>query len=98
MGLIYRDLVRVRTQEALYGMGRQEEVYYGTIAQYTNRYLWKLEDCLPEKDTEVWGMFQGRPAEYLAAIRIRDDAIDVGGELRRNFLIWKREKTKGGHR
>ena len=31
--------------------------------------------------------------EYLAEIRIPDTAISVGKELKRNFLIGKREKT-----
>ena len=49
MNLIYRDLVREPTQEALLDMGRQEELYYGTIIQYLNQYLWKLEDFPPGK-------------------------------------------------
>ena len=56
-----------------------------------NQYLWELEDFHPGKDTEIWDMFQGHPAEYIEAIRIRDAAISVGEELKRNPLIGKRE-------
>ena len=80
MNLIYRDLAREPTQEALYAMGRHEELYYGPIIQSLNQYIWKLDDCLPGKDTEVWDMFQGHPVGYLAAIRIRDSSRSVGKE------------------
>ena len=52
-----------------------------------DRYLWKLVDYMPGKDKQIWGMFQGHPLEYSAAIRIRDAAISVGNELKRNFLL-----------
>ena len=81
------------TQETLYDMGRSEEIYYGTITLYLNRYLWKLEDCIPEKDTGVWNMFRGHRIKYFPAIRIRGAAISVGKEPKRNFLIGKREKA-----
>ena len=60
-------------------------MYYGAAIQYLGRYLWKLVDYLPEKDKQIWDMFQGHPQEYFASIRIRDAAISVGNELKRNF-------------
>ena len=72
-------------------MGRIEAVYYGNIIQYVNHYLWMMEDCLPEKDKEIWDMFHGHPMGCLAAIRIRDAAVSVGKELKWNFLIGGRE-------
>ena len=44
------------------------------------------------EDGKIWDLAQGRPVEYLAAIRIRDAAISVGEELTRNFPIGKRER------
>ena len=64
MSLIYRDIVRGSTQETLYDMGRSEEMYYGTIAQYMGRYLWEFEDFLPGKDAEVRNVFQGHRMGY----------------------------------
>ena len=58
MNQIYRDILRETTQEVLYEMGTAEEMYYGTVIQYLGRYLWKLEDYLPEKDSQIWDMSQ----------------------------------------
>ena len=61
-------------------MGRSEELYFGTTIRYMSRYLWELEDCLPEKAKELRNMFQGHRMEYFVAIRIRGSAIAVGKE------------------
>ena len=58
MNQIYRDVLRETTQEVLYDMGRTDEMRYGAAIHYMGRYLWKLEDDLPEKDIQVWDMFQ----------------------------------------
>ena len=62
MNQIYRDIARETTQEALYDMGRAAEMYYGAIIHYLVRYMWRLEDNLPGKGSEIWGMFLGHPA------------------------------------
>ena len=59
MNHIYRDIPRETTQGVLYEMGRAGEMYYGAAIQYLNRYLWKLEDDLPEMGSQVWDMLQG---------------------------------------
>ena len=92
MNQIYRDILSETTQDLLYEMKRNEEMYYGAAIQYMGRYLWTLEDYLPEKDSQIWDMFQGHPEEYFTSIRIRDAAISVGKELKRNLIIWNREK------
>ena len=93
MNQIYRGILRETTQEVLYEMGRANEMYYGTAIQYMGRYLWKLEDYMPEKDIRIWDMFQGHPQEYFTAIRIRDAAISVGGTQNELPYMEKREKT-----
>ena len=44
---IYRDLIREPERETLYDVGKIEELYYGTIIQYSDQYKWKLEDRNP---------------------------------------------------
>ena len=87
MGDIYRDLLSETTHEVLSDMGRRDEMYFGTAIQYIKRFLWRLVGYLPEKDTQVWDMFQGHPQEYFTAIRIRDAAISTWNALGGNFLI-----------
>ena len=48
MNQIYRDILRDATQELLYEMGREDEMYYGTAIHHLGRYIWKLADYLPE--------------------------------------------------
>ena len=58
MNHIYRGIRRETTHGVLYDMGSTDEMYYGTVIQYLGRYLWKLEDYLPEKDSQIWDMSQ----------------------------------------
>ena len=83
MNQIYRDMLRETTQDVLSEMKRNGEMYHGAAIQYMGRYLWKLEDRTPEKDSRIWDMFQGRPQEYFTSIRIRDAAVSVGKELKK---------------
>ena len=39
MNQIYRDILSETTQDVLYKMKRNEEMYYGTAIQYLGRYL-----------------------------------------------------------
>ena len=58
---ISNDLVRGSAQEVLFDMCLREETYYGTIIQYLNQYMWKLEDSLPMEDGKIWDLSQERP-------------------------------------
>ena len=58
INLIYRYLLMGGDTGNIIRYGRSGELYYGTIAQYANRYLWKLEDFLPGKGAGVRNMFQ----------------------------------------
>ena len=93
MHQIYRGLITETTQSVLADFGRPEEMCYGIIIQYINRFLWEISDYLPSEEEKIWGTFRGHPIEYLAAIRIRDAAVAVGNELKRNFPIGTMEKT-----
>ena len=68
-------------------------MYYGAIIQYSNRYIWGLEDHFPENDMDVRNMFQGHRMGRYSAIIIRDEAFNVGEELKRHFRTGKRDKT-----
>ena len=70
-----------------------EDMYYGTIIQYINRYLYSLTEAIPRKDDEVWEIFQKHPQEYIAAIKIRDEALNIGQDLKKRFLLGREERT-----
>ena len=93
MNTIYKELRSETTHETLADMERYEDMYFATIIQYINRYLWKIVDFVPEKDNQIWDMYQGHPREYSTAIRIRDASIRVGNEMKRNFLIGTQGRT-----
>ena len=50
---LYRDLLTETTQSVLSDVGRSEEMYYGIIIQYINRFLWEIVDHLPEDDKAI---------------------------------------------
>ena len=93
LNTIYREMLSETTHEVITDMERYEGMYFGSVIQYIGRYLWKIVDFLPEKHKQIWDMYQGRPPEYFTSIRIRDAAIIVGNELKRNFLIGAQERT-----
>ena len=64
-----------------------EDMYYGTAIQYINQYLYRLTEAIPRKDEEVWKMFQKRPQEYVASIKIRDASQNIGQDPKKHFLL-----------
>ena len=55
---IFNDLAQESAKEVLFDMYRHEETYYGTIIQYMNQYMWKLEDIQPMEDGKTWDLPQ----------------------------------------
>ena len=44
---ICRDGVNEPTQETMSDIGMTEEIYYGVITQYLDRYIWQIVGNLP---------------------------------------------------
>ena len=69
------------------------EAYGAESTQYLNNYMWKIEDRIPTSYAKLWGMFEGRTAEYFQSIKIRASATSTGKEPKTNFLTENRERS-----
>ena len=90
---MYKKLLEANTYAALSDLRRWEDMYFGTVIQYINQYLYSIVDAIPKDDEEVWEMFRGHQQEYIIARKIRDAAQNIGRDLKKHCIPGTEERT-----
>ena len=51
---MYKNLPEEETYAAPADLRRWEDMYFGTVIQYINQYLYSIVDAIPKDDEEIW--------------------------------------------
>ena len=94
LGRIIHEMADETTRDTLCDVDAPSEAYYAAVSQYLKNYMWQIGDHCPTSDAKLWEIFDGRAAEYLQAIKIRDSSTSTGREIKRNFLTESRGRGK----